>query len=946
MFKRLLQFLLLAVLPVYAQTTYTYPALSTQNVWSNANTFNGPVTFNGAVTASSLLSVRQVDPLGINSYTTIQNAINSLPTAGNQGGSIYLQPGLTYACPTSIPSGVTITSLGRAIPKEALTQFNGNYVATTPTGTSGSTTLTLQGVLPVYIGESVTGTGVASNTTIVSGTGTPGAYTAVVLSNALTGNVSSGTSITFSAGFNSFLAGPSTANLAVIQCPSGLTINDVSRISMENVVLDMQGTGCFTLNGVGYSEFAIAVVNVPTSCPEISYVGDTANGYNSAGNRFTYFYGYGGNGGIVGAGSLVTAKYATNTIWKDVEIHATAQPAGMFTPIYIQGAADSNIFEHVDFFALPGVTATNGNVLGTYGSVTDTDADGVQIHYYAETLANSRTDGCPVVLNYGSNNVVTMTSVANCVTQAYSSGSAHNYPGWFATYSGSTYMSVKDNGTATSIVTPGTNTAYWMPVTFDAGGYKAVISPPSVSVATEYASGTTYSYGQFVKCCTASPPEAVYGYINSTPASGQPVTNAAYWFNQQYNSPSAFVEMVGPNYPAPFSAYSEAPFLKIDNGAQGSPSMFFGKAGTQYFLSQIGADNVMHFYGSQSNNSLGDWNPASGTFRNWALLQTGVLNVDICGTYVGTYPTGYCPFGSGSNAQSVALFTNTTPGGNSGITMRVKAGQGQAQPYNLFELYPYTGSSPLAYFDYQGNLYSPNVNATNNLYVTNTATVKQLVVDQTTSGTIAAAITPGDNSSSTKEIYGTNAANSAYVWWINDDGSTNFGPTTVNGVSVVTGGQNMGGAWFFYSAGGPNNLNYTNSSKCAFSGTGDVLFTCYQSGTGVMPNFIIQSASGKSVFFEDSTGAVQATLPSTGPIVLSSLSVNALRKGTFTCTAGGSIVVVNSKETATSDVVITLNTPGGTISTPPAIKAITPTTSFTVLCGASDTSVYNYDILN
>jgi hypothetical protein len=72
----------------------------------------------------------------------------------------------------------------------------------------------------------------------------------------------------------------------------------------------------------------------------------------------------------------------------------------------------------------------------------------------------------------------------------------------------------------------------------------------------------------------------------------------------------------------------------------------------------------------------------------------------------------------------------------------------------------------------------------------------------------------------------------------------------------------------------------------------------------------------------------------------------AARKGTFTCTAGGTISIANTNETATSDVVISLNIAGGTISTPPAMKTVTAGTGFTVLCGAADTSTYNYDILN
>jgi hypothetical protein len=70
------------------------------------------------------------------------------------------------------------------------------------------------------------------------------------------------------------------------------------------------------------------------------------------------------------------------------------------------------------------------------------------------------------------------------------------------------------------------------------------------------------------------------------------------------------------------------------------------------------------------------------------------------------------------------------------------------------------------------------------------------------------------------------------------------------------------------------------------------------------------------------------------------------RKGTFTCTNGGTIAISNTNEQITSDVVISLHTAGGTITTPPAMKTVTASTGFSVLCGATDTSTYNYSILN
>lgn len=78
----------------------------------------------------------------------------------------------------------------------------------------------------------------------------------------------------------------------------------------------------------------------------------------------------------------------------------------------------------------------------------------------------------------------------------------------------------------------------------------------------------------------------------------------------------------------------------------------------------------------------------------------------------------------------------------------------------------------------------------------------------------------------------------------------------------------------------------------------------------------------------------------------STFSVPTARKGTFVCTSGGSITVANANMLVTSNVIISLNTAGGTVSTPPAMKSVATGTNFIALCATSDTSTYNYAILN
>lgn len=68
--------------------------------------------------------------------------------------------------------------------------------------------------------------------------------------------------------------------------------------------------------------------------------------------------------------------------------------------------------------------------------------------------------------------------------------------------------------------------------------------------------------------------------------------------------------------------------------------------------------------------------------------------------------------------------------------------------------------------------------------------------------------------------------------------------------------------------------------------------------------------------------------------------------GTFTATGATPVTVVEPKVRATSAIIITLKTVGGTVSpSVPYIATITAGTGFTVTGTASDTSVYNYLVI-
>lgn len=66
---------------------------------------------------------------------------------------------------------------------------------------------------------------------------------------------------------------------------------------------------------------------------------------------------------------------------------------------------------------------------------------------------------------------------------------------------------------------------------------------------------------------------------------------------------------------------------------------------------------------------------------------------------------------------------------------------------------------------------------------------------------------------------------------------------------------------------------------------------------------------------------------------------------TFTCNGTSAVTVVAPEVTASSQVLVTLKTVGGTVGAVPAVKTITPGTGFTIAGTASDTSVYNVVVI-
>ncbi len=66
--------------------------------------------------------------------------------------------------------------------------------------------------------------------------------------------------------------------------------------------------------------------------------------------------------------------------------------------------------------------------------------------------------------------------------------------------------------------------------------------------------------------------------------------------------------------------------------------------------------------------------------------------------------------------------------------------------------------------------------------------------------------------------------------------------------------------------------------------------------------------------------------------------------GTFVANGATAVTVTNTNILATDNVVISLNTVGGTVGALPHLATITAGTGFTVVGTAGDTSTYNYRI--
>lgn len=98
-------------------------------------------------------------------------------------------------------------------------------------------------------------------------------------------------------------------------------------------------------------------------------------------------------------------------------------------------------------------------------------------------------------------------------------------------------------------------------------------------------------------------------------------------------------------------------------------------------------------------------------------------------------------------------------------------------------------------------------------------------------------------------------------------------------------------------------------------------------GSGVSATFATTNVAGLTAS-QLATFSGGLTAPPTGTVIANGVTP---------------VSVVDANVTASSIIILTLKTAGGTVSVnPPSIHTITPATGFSIIANASDTSTYNY----
>lgn len=161
------------------------------------------------------------------------------------------------------------------------------------------------------------------------------------------------------------------------------------------------------------------------------------------------------------------------------------------------------------------------------------------------------------------------------------------------------------------------------------------------------------------------------------------------------------------------------------------------------------------------------------------------------------------------------------------------------------------------------------------------------------------------------------------------------GAGTTTGVQIALYNTGLGlasAAPIYWTGGNLNGAPVTGLSADASAGVVDV-------GTGA------QGSIAGSLKLASITGSGTYTFTTAASGIILKQGANG-RVGTFVANGTSAVAVANTSVAISDNIVISLNTPGGTVGViPPAIISVTAGTGFSIKAQALDTSTYNYAII-
>jgi hypothetical protein len=215
------------------------------------------------------------------------------------------------------------------------------------------------------------------------------------------------------AAFNSFSAGVGSQNMVKFSCSGSFTLSDVSQVQILGIVWDMGNAGNFVVKGVAWSNFAMAVVNVPTTLPAVNVIPDTTNSFNSHDDHFYYLLTEGGNIGLsLGAtGSFFVTDLEFDWVLSLVD----TQPAGTYIGIAHVANCDSTQIHRHSAFVTNAISNYEGEVFNTASTTADMDADSISVEQYEETMNGVPATCVSFLMNPSKGNFIT-TGDLGCPT--------------------------------------------------------------------------------------------------------------------------------------------------------------------------------------------------------------------------------------------------------------------------------------------------------------------------------------------------------------------------------------------------------------------------------------------------------------------------------------------------------------------------------------------------